>query len=115
MSRKTIFDFGPLSNDEQAFLLAPIGSFITEIRRAKGVPFEHIGDLLTKEEYPLDRSEKEKYYDLFCLFRHRGDFEMAKKYEVLSNHDEVKEFENIPRDLFIKNELEYYEWRKKNP
>ena len=113
MLKETIYNFEPFSESEQVLLLS-YADGVSKERKTKGGPFEHWGDMLTKDEYMRHKSDEDKLYDLFLLFRYRGDFEMAKKYEVLSNHDEVKEFENIPRDLFIKNELEYYEWRKKN-
>lgn len=114
MLKDTIYNFEPFSEVEQDLLLS-YADGVSKERIENGVPFEHLDDMLTKDEYMRHKSDEDKLYDLFLLFRHRGDFKMAKKYEVLSNHDEVKEFENIPRDLFIKNELEYYEWRKKNP
>lgn len=113
MSRSSIYNYTPFDVDEKHMLLSPVGNVIN-VRYKNNVPFEHLDDLMSKEEYMEHKSEEEKLYDLFLLFRHRGDFESTKKYEILSNHNEVKEFENIPRDLFIKNELEYYKWRKGN-
>ncbi len=40
---------------------------------------------------------------------------MARKYEILSDHDAILSLESSGSDCFMKNEYEYYEWRKKNP
>ena len=110
MLRETIYDHRPFSEDERYLLLSPVGN-LRKDRRLRGVPFEHIDDLMSEEEYHLYKSETEMLYDLFLLFRHRGDFDKAFKYENLSNYDAVKSIESLPRDVFIRNEYEYYKWR----
>ena len=111
MLRETIYNYSPFSQEEQRLLLSPVGDAGKD-RRKRGVLFEHIDDPMTEDEYMLYKSNEDKFYDLFLLFRHRGKFEKAYEYEKLVGFDEVKEFENIPRDMFIKNEYEYYKWRK---
>lgn len=111
MLRETVYNFKPLSKCEEYLLLSPTDNVYKD-RRLRSISFEHIDDLMSEEEYMLYKSDEEKLYDLFLLFRHRGRFEKAYEYEKLAGFDEVKEFENIPRDMFIKNEHEYYMWRK---
>ena len=111
MSRETIYNYTPFSREEQSLLLSPVGDAGKD-RRKRGVLFEHIDDPMTEDEYMLYKSDEEILYDLFLLFRHRGDFNKAFKYEKLANHNEVKSMESAPRDMFIINEYEYYKWRK---
>lgn len=113
MLRETIYNYSPFSHEEQQLLLSPVGN-VRKVRREQGVLFEHIDNPMSEEEYMLYKPDEDKLYDLFLLFRHRGKFEKAYEYEKLAGFDEVKEFENIPRDMFIKNEYEYYKWRKSN-
>ena len=111
MSRETIYNYTPFSREEERLLLSPVGNAGKD-RRKRGVLFEHIDDPMTEEEYMLHKTDEDKVYDMFLLFRHRGEFEKARKYEALASYDAVKSFESVPRDLFIKNEHEYYMWRK---
>lgn len=113
MSRETIYNYTPFSREEQSLLLSQVGDAGKD-RRKRGVLFEHIDDPMTEDEYMLYKSDEEILYDLFLLFRHRGDFNKAFKYEKLSNYDAVKSIERLPRDVFIRNEYEYYKWRKSN-
>ena len=113
MSRNTIYDYAPFDMEEQYLLLMP-SSEIYRQRWSEKVGIAHIDDFVTQEEYMSGKTDKEKYYDLFLLCRHRGWFKRARKYEKLADHDAIKWFENLPSDMFLKNEVEYYEWRKKN-
>lgn len=69
---------------------------------------------ITKEEYFEATTQIERYNHLFYIFMMRGNFTMAKQYELISNNDFMKDFEDIPRDVFMKNEMEYYDWLKDN-
>lgn len=69
---------------------------------------------ITKEEYFEATTQIERYNHLFYIFMMRGNFTMAKQYELMSNNDFMKDFEDIPRDVFMKNEMEYYAWLKDN-
>lgn len=69
---------------------------------------------ITKEDYFIATTQIERYNHLFYIFIMRGNFLLARAYELLLGKNFIRDFENIPRDLFINNELEYYEWRKKN-
>lgn len=69
---------------------------------------------ITKEEYFEATTQIERYNHLFYIFMMRGNFTMAKQYELISNNDFMKDFEDIPRDVFMKNEMEYYAWLKDN-
>ena len=71
-------------------------------------------DKITKDEYFEATTQIERYNHLFYIFMMRGNFPMARQYELMSNKDFIKDFENIPRDVFMKNEMEYYTWLKEN-
>lgn len=66
----------------------------------------------TKEEYFNSTTLQKRYEDLFYVFRMRGDFAMAREYELLSGIDAVR-MHAIPHDVIMKNELEYYDWRRR--
>lgn len=74
---------------------------------------EKIKAPITKEEYFEATTQIERYRHLFYIFMMRGNFTLAKQYELMSNKDFVKDFENIPHDVFMKNEMEYYTWLKR--
>lgn len=65
---------------------------------------------ISREEYVHHTTQQERYGDLFLIYRHRGDFVMARRYELLSQQDYVSSFECIPRDCFMRNEPDYYLW-----
>ena len=75
---------------------------------------EKIKAPITKEEYFEATTQIERYNHLFYIFMMRGNFTMAKQYELISNKDFIQDFENIPQDVFMKNEMEYYAWLKDN-
>lgn len=75
---------------------------------------EKIKAPITKEEYFEATTQIERYNHLFYIFMMRGNFTMAKQYELISNKDFIQDFENIPHDVFMKNEMEYYAWLKNN-
>lgn len=75
---------------------------------------EKIKAPITKEEYFEATTQIERYNHLFYIFMMRGNFPMARQYELMSNNDFMKDFEDIPRDVFMKNEMEYYAWLKEN-
>ena len=75
---------------------------------------EKIKAPITKDEYFEATTQIERYNHLFYIFMMRGNFPMARQYELMSNKDFIKDFENIPRDVFMKNEMEYYTWLKEN-
>lgn len=94
MLQETIFNLKDLTKEERDVILYPN---------------------MDKGEYFARTSQKKAYFDLFWVFRYRGDFKMARKYEILSDHDAILSLESSGSDCFMKNEYEYYEWRKKNP
>ena len=69
---------------------------------------------ITKEEYFEATTQIERYNHLFYIFMMRGNFPMARQYELMSNNDFMKDFEDIPCDVFMKNEMEYYAGLKDN-
>lgn len=75
---------------------------------------EKIKAPITKDEYFEATTQIERYSHLFYIFMMRGNFTLAKQYELMSNNDFIKDFENIPHDVFMKNEMEYYAWLKDN-
>lgn len=75
---------------------------------------EKIKAPITKDEYFEATTQIERYNHLFYIFMMRGNFPMARQYELMSNKDFIKDFENIPCDVFMKNEMEYYTWLKEN-
>lgn len=74
---------------------------------------EKIKAPITKDEYFEATAQIERYRHLFYIFMMRGNFTLAKQYELMSNKDFIKDFENIPHDVFMKNEMEYYTWLKR--
>ena len=74
---------------------------------------EKIKAPITKEEYFEATTQIERYNHLFYILMMRGNFTLAKQYELMSNKDFIKDFENIPHDVFMKNEMEYYTWLKR--
>lgn len=66
----------------------------------------------TKSEYLEFTNQHTRYKHIFYILMMRGDFNEARKYEILAEYDFVKSFESIPSDLFMKNEIEYYDWRR---
>lgn len=113
MLLKTIFDLGDISQAEANMTLFPSYSTIKN-RLSRKVPFEKVESPLSKDEYIAEKSKEDMAYDLFLVMRNRGLFDKAREYEILAQHDAVKDFESIPRDLFMRNELEYYKWRKEH-
>ncbi len=112
---ESVFDFDSL-NDYEMTILSP--NIWRMLKRDKGdtpKPHSEILKPVTKEEYYEDTDQYRRYRDISTILIIRGEFQNAKKYEILSNTDFVKNFESIPRDVFSTNEYEYYEWRKKNP
>ena len=112
---ESVFDFESLDEYERT-ILTPSGKRMQERRRANAdVLHSEVIRPVTKDEYFEDTDQYGRYIDISTIFMIRGDFEKAKQYEILSRVDFVKRFESVPRDLFIVNEPQYYEWRKKNP
>lgn len=75
---------------------------------------EKIKAPITKEEYFGATTQTERYNHLFYIFMMRGNFSMARQYELISNKDFIKDFENIPCDVLMNNEIEYYGWLKQS-
>lgn len=65
---------------------------------------------ITEEEYNQTTSQIERYEDLFRLYLHRGEFDLAYEYERLAGLNYL-DLWKIPRDVVQQNEPEYYEWR----
>ena len=65
---------------------------------------------ITEEEYNQTTSQIERYEDLFQLYLHRGEFDLAYEYERLAGLNYI-DLWKIPRDVVQQNEPEYYEWR----
>lgn len=65
---------------------------------------------ITEEEYNKITSQLERYEDLFRLYLHRGEFDLAYEYERLAGLNSI-DLWKIPRDVVQQNEPEYYEWR----
>lgn len=65
---------------------------------------------ITEEEYNQTTSQIERYEDLFRLYLHRGEFDLAYEYERLAGLNYI-DLWKIPRDVVQQNEPEYYEWR----
>lgn len=65
---------------------------------------------ITEEEYNQITSQIERYEDLFRLYLHRGEFDLAYEYERLAGMNYI-DLWKIPRDVVQQNEPEYYEWR----
>jgi ethanolamine utilization cobalamin adenosyltransferase len=114
MLRETIFNLKDLSDIEKETLLYPSCEII-ESRMNDNEYGDELGKLLTKDEYYELKTKEQVFYDLFWVFRHRGDFEKARKYEILAKYDAILSMEDSDSDCFMQNEFEYYEWRKKNP
>lgn len=111
MLQETIFNLNDLSDEEKTVLLYPDIEVVADRRNNKSFR----GNLykpLEKDEYYLIRSQERAYFDLFWVFRYRGDFELARQYELLANHDAVLSMESSGSDCFMRNEYEYYVWRK---
>ena len=65
---------------------------------------------ITEEEYNQTTSQIERYEDLFQLYLHRGEFDLAYEYERLAGLNYI-DLWKIPRDVVQQNEPEYYKWR----
>lgn len=65
---------------------------------------------ITEEEYNQTTSQIERYEDLFRLYLHRGEFDIAYEYERLAGLNYI-DLWKIPRDVVQQNEPEYYKWR----
>lgn len=65
---------------------------------------------ITEEEYNQITSQIERYEDLFRLYLHRGEFDLAYEYERLAGMNYI-DLRKIPRDVVQQNEPEYYKWR----
>lgn len=65
---------------------------------------------ITEEEYNQTTTQIERYEDLFRLYLHRGEFDLAYEYERLAGLNYI-DLCKIPRDVVQQNEPEYYEWR----
>lgn len=65
---------------------------------------------ITEEEYNQTTSQIERYEDLFRLYLHRGEFDLAYEYERLAGLNYI-DLWKIPRDVVQQNEPEYYKWR----
>lgn len=65
---------------------------------------------ITEEEYNQITTQIERYEDLFRLYLHRGEFDLAYEYERLAGLNYI-DLWKIPRDVVQQNEPEYYEWR----
>lgn len=112
---ESVFDFDSLNDYEMTILSPNIWRMLKRDRGDTPTPHSEILKPVTKEEYYEDTDQYRRYRDISTILIIRGEFQNAKKYEILSNTDFVKNFESIPRDVFSTNEYEYYEWRKKNP
>lgn len=65
---------------------------------------------ITEDEYNQATCQIERYEDLFRLYLHRGEFDLAYEYERLAGLNYI-ELWKIPSDVVQQNEPEYYEWR----
>lgn len=65
---------------------------------------------ITEDEYNQTTSQIERYEDLFQLYLHRGEFDLAYEYERLAGLNYI-DLWKIPRDVVQQNEPEYYKWR----
>lgn len=65
---------------------------------------------ITEEEYNQTTTQIERYEDLFRLYLHRGEFDLAYEYERLAGLNYI-DLWKIPRDVVQQNEPEYYKWR----
>lgn len=65
---------------------------------------------ITEDEYNQTTNQIERYEDLFYLYLHRGEFDLAHEYERLAGLNYIVLWK-IPRDVVQQNEPEYYEWR----
>lgn len=65
---------------------------------------------ITEEEYNRTTTQIERYEDLFRLYLHRGEFDLAYEYERLAGLNYI-DLWKIPRDVVQQNEPEYYKWR----
>lgn len=65
---------------------------------------------ITEEEYNQITSQIERYEDLFRLYLHRGEFDLAYEYERLAGLNYI-DLWKIPSDVVQQNEPEYYKWR----
>lgn len=65
---------------------------------------------ITEDEYNQTTNQIERYEDLFYLYLHRGEFDLAHEYERLAGLNYI-DLWKIPRDVVQQNEPEYYEWR----
>lgn len=65
---------------------------------------------ITEEEYNQTTSQIERYEDLFRLYLHRGEFDLAYEYERLAGLNYI-DLWKIPRDVVQQDEPEYYKWR----
>ena len=65
---------------------------------------------ITEEEYNQITSQIERYEDLFRLYLHRGEFDLAYEYERLAGMNYI-DLRKIPSDVVQQNEPEYYKWR----
>lgn len=65
---------------------------------------------ITEDEYNQITCQIERYEDLFRLYLHRGEFDLAYEYERLAGMNYI-DLWKIPRDVVQQNEPEYYEWR----
>lgn len=65
---------------------------------------------ITEDEYNQTTSQIERYEDLFRLYLHRGEFDLAYEYERLAGLNYI-DLWKIPRDVVQQNEPEYYKWR----
>ena len=63
----------------------------------------------------MNTNDDDRFMDLFFVFMNRRHFDIAYQYEELLRENFVSIFETRKSDIYNDNELEYYEWRKKNP
>lgn len=65
---------------------------------------------ITEDEYTQTTNQIERYEDLFRLYLHRGEFDLAYEYERLAGLNYI-DLWKIPGDVVQQNEPEYYQWR----
>lgn len=65
---------------------------------------------ITEDEYNQTTCQIERYEDLFRLYLHRGEFDLAYEYERLAGLNYI-DLWKIQRDVVQQNEPEYYKWR----
>lgn len=65
---------------------------------------------ITEDEYNQTTNQIERYEDLFYLYLHRGEFDLAHEYEQLAGLNYINLWK-IPSDVTQQNEPEYYQWR----